>query len=252
MRHLGVWLLLLSACGEPDARRTSLPVPAPSATSATAMGAVSEVAVAEVAPSIPVLHAVSAVSASRVGAEVSVTSGRAPLAFDLPPAWLAWNASTPNNIHLSPSELAPVEEATSEWDAAYAAVANAVFPFEACVLHAGGEGWGREAAGYGDVQLRVYLVVEPPPDVLRRAHELGPAALRGAGATAVTDVTDPSMPFARALVQGTVWYGDYGGEASIDLRVQRRRYDTLVFVFMYSSASDPQPVIDLVLGSVRP
>ena len=74
--------------------------------------------------------------------------------FKIPESWLKWHAGFKNNLHLTRAELDKVKTAEGNWDKEYAHIANELLPFSQCVAHVGGEGWGRDAVSYADLQLR--------------------------------------------------------------------------------------------------
>src|SRR6188474_612981 len=87
------------------------------------------------------------------GNRVTLLPSRSSL--ELPASWFAWN-ELHEGFFFGRSELEGAREAAGEWDREYAAVANAVIPFDYCALQAGNDGWGTKGVGYGDLQMRVY------------------------------------------------------------------------------------------------
>jgi hypothetical protein len=79
--------------------------------------------------------------------------------FEIPASFLKWHKQFKNNLHLSRAELQKVERGAGDWDTEYAKVINAVLPFDKCAVHIGGEGWGRDAVSFADLQM---------PDLHRR------------------------------------------------------------------------------------
>ena len=194
--------------------------------------------------------AVGPLTAARSGATVTI----APLGlvFDLPERWLTWYESSHNNIHLTGPELAAVRAGGGEWDTEYAAVVNAALDFDRCVLHAGGEGWGDQAVAWSDVQMRVYVLDETPEALTARFRSRGTEAFAATARTPPRSAEDPSGAWQRSALTAMLMFRDYGGEATVDLRVRRLQGWTIAFVFMYSNYEAQEPVVQAILGSVRP
>lgn len=189
---------------------------------------------------------------SRLQGDTIVALGRG-LQFKIPPAWVRWheeNEAHPN-LHLTPAELDEVRETEGEWDHEFALVVNAILPFEQCVAHVGGEGWGPRGMSYADLQARVYVMQQTPQEIEARA--------RSQGAAAVSSLT--GVPAALQQESGGEWrqtvlsyrrvYGDYGATALVDLRLRRFGDQTVAFAFMYTDHASHEAAIEAILDSVE-
>jgi hypothetical protein len=155
--------------------------------------------------------------------------------FQIPQAWLDWQAKYRENIHLSPAELASVRVADSEWDTEYAEILNALLPFSSCVAHAGGEGWGKNAVSYGDVQMRGYIVEMSPKQVMKRMAKVGPSqAFRYSKKVSLT--RSRFKKWQRVTLSYDLWYSDYGGTANVDVFSRVFGNQTVVLAFMYADS----------------
>jgi hypothetical protein len=92
--------------------------------------------------------------ATRLGRIITLHPSGANL--EIPAEWITWYVKFHNNLHLNSSELDSVRIAIGEWDTEYAQVVNSALPFQDCVAHVGGDGWGKDGSSFADVQLRVY------------------------------------------------------------------------------------------------
>ena len=175
-------------------------------------------------------------------AAVVTTVGPGPR-FEVPAQWLIWHADFANNLHLTRPELEAVREGAGDWDTEYAQVLAAVLDHDHCSAHVGGEGWGAEAVGFGDLQMRVYVLDELPTDVLDR---LGSTLMGGI----VQDIEiELSEPWTRAVLHWDNWYGDYGGPANLDLRLRRFETATVVLAGMYADGfDDPKAQFEAIVA----
>lgn len=103
-------------------------------------------------------------SASRQSAVITLHPSGA--AFHIPDDWVEWHSEFDNNLHLTIPELEAVARGAGEWDTEYASLCNAIFPFDCCAAHVGGEGWGSQGGSFGDLQVRVYDMHESPEALL--------------------------------------------------------------------------------------
>lgn len=176
-----------------------------------------------------------AVEAPRPTAELkgrAIHLGSVDATFDIPEEWISWHEEFHNNIHLSPTEIARVRSASGEWDKEYSQIANSIIPFEKCILHAGGDGWGENAASYQDVQMRVYLLDESPAQVVERLTKIGPTdAMKFSDKVSLA--RSKHNNWLRTILSYPLWYGDYGGTAHIDVFATKCAAKTVVLVFMY-------------------
>ena len=172
--------------------------------------------------------------------------------FEVPQTWVNWHSRFKNNIHLSREELDAVRTADGEWDTEYAQVVNAMLPFDACILHAGGSGWGREGTSYVDVQMRVYLVGMTPDQVVERVVTAGDKEASKIAKTTVQRRADFDG-WQRATLSYPLKYEDYGGTAGIDVFAKSLDNRTAVLVFMYLADSEPgQKEVEGIVQSFQP
>ena len=166
--------------------------------------------------------------------------------FDVPQAWMDWQAQFHNNFHLTRWQLYQVKSGFGEWDSEYAQVTNAVLPFEMCAAHAGDEGWGFEGVSFDDLQLRVYVGDWALADLKHRiaTDGLNQANRAAKNARSSSTVRDSWQVDA---ISYEVFYGDYGGAAHVDFYSRVREGKTVVFVFMY--AREHVDDIDQILRS---
>jgi len=202
------------------------------------------------------------------------------ISFQIPQRWIDWNERFHNSLHFTKKDLAAVEDGdVADWDPEYATVVNAVLPFEQCALHAGGEGWGREAVSYADLQMRVYILDEAPEKIEAKAVSEGAHAvrtlftprriawrnrggpIRERPEPPIKDADklpkDMKIPVERNTKDGwrqvalsyDLFYGDYGAKASIDFRLRRTSDHTVAVVFMHTNFNKQAPAIKAILAS---
>lgn len=164
--------------------------------------------------------------------------------FQLPGEWFDWYDSFGNNLHLARSELDTVEHGSGDWDTEYSYVLESLLPFDRCAMHVGGEGWAGEGVSYADLQVRAYVVDETPAELMERAQ-----------ATAWEDIapeisTDQLGGWTQLLLSYDRWYGDYGGRANVDLRLQRLEDSTVILAGMYTDGWSSLDEFDSILGTV--
>jgi hypothetical protein len=166
--------------------------------------------------------------------------------FTLPESWLKWNGQFKNNLHFTREELARVQDADEkcEWDHEYAKIVNALLPFDRCAFHGGGEGWGHDGVSFDDVQMRAYVGSWAPErlskDIASKSPQLGAHKQSQEG------------PWKVNSLSTKVWYGDYGGVATVDIYSQKKDATTVVLVFMRSDYRGKQDAeIREVIDSFR-
>lgn len=140
-----------------------------------------------------------------------------------------------NNLHLTRPDLDAVERGSGDWDTEYSYVLESLLPFDRCAMHVGAEGWGNDSVSFADLQLRAYVVDENPTELIDRAQ-----------ATAWKDIVpeifiDQRGAWTQLLLSYDRSYGDYGGRANVDLRLQRLQDSTVVMAGMYT---DGWPALD--------
>jgi hypothetical protein len=167
--------------------------------------------------------------------------------FEVPADWIEWNSQDRNNMHLSRDQLADVEKPENdEWDREFARACNAALPFDRCAAHVGSEGWGKDALSYGDLQVRVYDLVDTPRDLEDQIVRAASSVVRPEEVNRETDGV-----WRRVVVTYTRLHFDYEATAYVDFRVRRFSDRTLVFVFMYTSRLNGSEAIPRILNSVR-
>jgi hypothetical protein len=165
--------------------------------------------------------------------------------FKVPVDWVDWYAKHGNNLHLSRDQLARVEKPDQdEWDREFARICSASLPFDRCAAHVGGEGWGDDARSFGDLQVRVYDLLDPPGDLVYGIVK---------AVKAVAEVDEPRgefrEPWRRLLITYHRLHFDYEATAFVDFRLRKLRDRTIVFVFMYVANSGAK--IPSILQSAR-
>lgn len=173
--------------------------------------------------------------------------------FEIPEAWVRWyneNSDAHPNLHLSPAELNVVKETEGEWDREFALIVNAILPFEQCVAHTGGEGWGPFGISFADLQVRAYVLTAMPEEVEERACSLGAAVVTDFTGTHVVPLKDRARAWRRTGLEYLRMYGDYGATAVVDLRVQRFGNRTVAFAFMYTDQAEHDSEIKAILDSI--
>lgn len=242
-------LALLFACGGGGESVRETPEPQPTASIAATGADGGTAAPVTTAPPAPAALPPGPLVTRRQGSLLTIDP--IGLSFDMPPEWTRWWASSHNNVHLTRAELDAVHEGAGDWDTQYAAVVNAVFPFDRCAVHAGGEGWGEHAVAYSDVQLRVYVLAEAPEAIEARFRAQGAPPLAAAARTAVQTATDAYGPWRKTSLTAMLMFGDYGGEATVDIRLKPIAGGTVAFVFMYSNFRPEEDFVRGILDSVR-
>lgn len=187
--------------------------------------------------------------AAREGVTITVRPSGA--SFDIPAEWVKWHDDFSNNLHLTRTQLDAVARCSGEWDTEFGSVCNAALPFDRCCLHIGSEGWGEEAVGFSDLQLRLYDMDGTP-----EAIEL---TINGAGAEDIKRFTgkDPAVKqdseasWRRTVLSFERVYGDYGGTGHLDFRLRQLRGRTFVWVFMYTPYHSQEQTIRAILGSFK-
>jgi hypothetical protein len=182
-----------------------------------------------------------------------------------------------NNLHFTRQELDQVKSGQgNEWDEMFATVINELLPFEQCIVHGGGEGWGMQGHSFGDVQMRVYLGRWDLVEIQKLVRELALPAVRklsqdsGAAfrsnAAQLRGFADMTGGFSaggasnRSATAGwqiesltfPMVFFDYGATAAIDFYVRKYREATVVIIFMYTTIPRGQEAeIQSVVTSFR-
>ena len=166
--------------------------------------------------------------------------------FEISQDWLDWQAEFHNSIHLSPAELAKVRVGAGEWDMEYAEIVNALLPFGSCLAHAGGEGWGKSAVSYGDVQMRAYIVEMSPEQIIKRMAKEGPSqAFRYSKKVSLS--RSEFKKWQRVTLSYDLWYSDYGGTANVDV------FPTILDLFGFEPETEihGRSVLPLIRGETQ-
>ena len=165
--------------------------------------------------------------------------------FSIPDAWVQWNKSHTKSLHLSRQEIDKAEKAEGEWDRPFSEIVNSIFPIERCAAHVGGDGWGRDSASFGDVQMRAYVGAWSVAQIEGAVKKSG---------TAAASKHSNKVSFAHSRVgqwqvsklSYHLWYGDYGGTARIDVYARSFGKQAVALVFMYTDASDKKEIAQII------
>jgi hypothetical protein len=187
--------------------------------------------------------------ASRHATEIALHPSGA--SFRIPEEWLDWHSRFRNNIHLTAQDLEAVARGAGDWDTEYASLCNAIFPFDCCAAHVGGEGWGDQGVSFGDLQVRVYDMSEPPEGLERRFNTEGLGELRRIAPKSGVFRREMTGEWQRTLFVFDRFYYDYGATAHVDVRLHRFDERTIVFVFMYTDHERHEGTIRTILESFR-
>jgi len=180
------------------------------------------------------------------------------LQFEVPKDWIDWYDQFGDNLHLTGKELDRVGPGAGEWDEEYARVCNAVLPFDRCAAHVGGEGWGKNAASFGDLQVRVYDLQEPVNKIqegiagqsLAKIGELIGGSKIGELIGGPVQVQQSEKDGWRRIVYSYGrFYHDYGAKAHVDIRIKQIGERPIAFVFMYTNyQSHERTIADMLLA----
>jgi hypothetical protein len=158
-----------------------------------------------------------------------------------------------STIFLDESELAIAEHGSGEWQTEYAAIANALFPFERCAAHFGDDEWP-QGVSYFTLWVRAYVLDATASEVEAWMLDGAIEAIEAVGGMAPMLEQAVDGPWRRTTASFDLWFGDYGGQALIDLRVTELDGLTLAFVFMRPGPAwnvpDHTETIGEILGSV--
>ena len=169
--------------------------------------------------------------ATRSGQTITLHPSKAK--FTVPAEWISWYGRFHNNLHLTAQQLESVRVATGEWDTEYATVINSVLPFQDCVAHVGGEGWGKDGGSFGDVQLRVYVTPLSEEQVKVSISAQGLSAAQKFSSQTLLLPTLDLDSWHRTSLKYELFYNDYGGTARVDFFTNTYEGQTFVLVFMY-------------------
>lgn len=157
--------------------------------------------------------------------------------LEIPADWITWYGNFHNNLHLSSSELDSVRVAIGEWDTEYAQIVNSTLPFQDCVAHLGGDGWGKDGSSFADVQLRIYATLLSEAQLRHSVAAQGLSAARQISSDASVDPPVKVGPWQRTTLRYSLFYGDYGGTARVDFYTRSDHGQTFVLVFMFCDSN---------------
>lgn len=180
------------------------------------------------------------------------------LTFIIPRNWVRlYRDEGFKNLYVTREQLNSIREAgETEWDADYARILNATLPFEQCVAHAGGDGWGKDSRLYNDLQMRVYISTSSVVDVTKailqkavpvarliaeRTHAKQTTAAEGGLPIEIGKVVTDEKTIGEwhcATIAVPLWYNDYGGTGNVEFYVRAIGDKSITFVFMYASGSE--------------
>lgn len=175
------------------------------------------------------------------------------LCFDIPTAWVRWyeENETHRNLHLTAAELDEVRETQDEWDREFALVVNAILPFDQCIAHVGGDGWGPRGISYADLQVRVYFLTATPEEIEERVRSQGSVFVASLTGTPVVPKQEKIGAWRRTVFKYFRTYIDYGATAIVDVRLRLLSNRTVVFAFMYTDHTEHDVEIGMILNSTR-
>ena len=203
------------------------------------------------------------------------------LAFRIPQAWLEHYDSPPkypfpnlrekvtdpeeldrhyaakDNLHFTHQELAGMKSGKgNEWDVTFAKVVNDILPFEQCVFHGGGEGWGVQGHSFADLQMRIYVGKWDATAIQKLVKERAFPTAQKLTQSAFT----PGASLEHSTHGGwrietltfAMRFFDYGATAIIDFYVRKNDRSTVVLVFMYTAFPRNQKAeLQDIVGSFR-
>jgi hypothetical protein len=127
----------------------------------------------------------------------------------------------------SRADLREVSESTAEWDSFFAEVANALLPREGFVAFLGEEDW-RSGSVYTDLAARVYLLEDAADVVADTITKSAPTILPPLACSVEEGAFHrdewryervDGAAARRLALSASLFYGDYGGVATVDVRV---------------------------------
>ena len=156
-------------------------------------------------------------------------------------------SSGPSWARVAPAGIEVVRQSEREWESAYADLLELALPFDALLLHSSETPWG-EGTEVAALSTRLYAVaasVEETWENLRtRLPAVGArvACKNRHGASSLreplsTVTTGERGPWKTVRTTMSVWYGDYGGVAEVELFVRRVEAVTIVLAFMFEGES---------------
>lgn len=150
-------------------------------------------------------------------------------------------------VRVAPA-VAVVRRSDREWESAYADLLEQVLPFEALLFHTSEEPWA-ESPEVAALSARLYAVADDVDQTMtnlrtrlsvvgaRVACNNRHGAHYGQSPPIATVTTGPRGPWQSVRTTMSLWYGDYGGTAVVELLVRRVENVTLVLAFMFEGDS---------------
>jgi hypothetical protein len=166
----------------------------------------------------------------------------------IPDAWLRRDSQFHDTLHVSRAELQEVEKTgTGAWGAEYAQVVNSALPFQMCVLHAGNM--------YSDLHMRTYLGRWSFDQLQQLTRDKGLAAAKKISKEPEiknAEIKEDTVgEWRRSTISFPVWHYDYGGTANVAFYSRRLEGETVVLVFMYSTGSPVEGMIQGIVSSFK-
>ena len=163
------------------------------------------------------------------------------ITFHIPKDWLEWNEKFNNNFHLNSSDMPKVCHGIGEWDTEYAEISNNIFPFQRCVAHIGGGGWGADSVSFGDIQMRVYHLESKIDQIRSQINTRAADSIKPLmddehslmGPKPMVGPIETIDEWKRLLIRYGRFYHDYGDTANIDIRFRSFNSNTIAIVLMY-------------------
>ena len=149
-----------------------------------------------------------------------------------------------DNLHFTRQDLENGKSGEgNEWDVTFARLVNDILPFDNCVFHGGGEGWGLQGHSFADLQMRVFVGSWGPDAIPKLVQDrVFPAAQKMSRGGSMM-----GLPAGASLEHSTkggwrvesvifpMWFFDYGAVAMIDFYIKKLDQSTIVLIFMYTS-----------------
>lgn len=154
---------------------------------------------------------------------------------------------------LSEDDRLVAENDDGEWTTEYAAVANALLPFDRCGAHFGDDAWPT-ANSFLALWTRAYIFEESIADLEASFIDNAAAAAEATGGTRPQVSQKVGGPWRQTRVTFDLSFGDYGGGSTVEMQLREYGGFTLGFVFMHPTSlgavPDPARAIDEMLYSV--
>ncbi|MEO8000141.1 MAG: hypothetical protein ABI852_22010 [Gemmatimonadaceae bacterium] len=186
-------------------------------------------------------------SARLVGDALQLSS--VGMQLSVPAAWLGRKANPPSGlcddypsgtveerVLTRRDQFTVLPSPTGEWKKEFAAVVDSVLPFSALVAHLGGDPW---SGSCGAVQMRIYVGDTSITMTTTRMDIAAQVADRYFRSTVEPPVTTLAG-WEQRRISWNAFYGDYGGDATVDFLTRRESNRTVVLVFMFQGRAASQ------------